>query len=374
MSKQTLESNIRLFNIVRDTLSPQFKDRIPQASITNFYDIGTMITRGDLQIYANEWIDALVNRIGLVFVSSKMLRNKLKQFITGSFDYGDLIQNIYVEIPEAKQYVGPELYGDGEVCLPNPWCKEKPWIDTIYHRRNRQEFYKQTIFMDTLKKAFTGATGFQSLIEAIIQSMYSALEADNYLWTKQLFSRYITAPQIPLKSRQIVEVDPVIDEQSGKDFYKSLKTQINYLGFNSSDFNPYGKITYNDPDSLVLFYRADLSPILEVETLAGAFNQSTMEESRVNIIMVDDFGEGTWNDTTEEGVVAMLVDRSWFMIYQNLMRFESLWNPEGLYWNYWLHTWWTFATNYFKNAIIFTSDTSIIPPPPPTPLLEKEEC
>lgn len=359
----TLHKNIALFNLLRNGLSPQFRDRIPQASIDNFHDVGVMITRDDFSVYANEWLNALVNRIGLVLISNKLLRNKLAPFKRGSFEYGDIIENIYVDIPKAQTYAGPELYGAGEICLPNPYCKEKPDVDTIFHRRNRQEFYKTTIFQETLKKAFVGQTGFQSLIDKIVETLYSAANADEYLWTKELFSEYINNPLVPLQPNQIQTITPITDEQSGKDYLRTLKTAINLLEFNSTNFNPYQKTTYSDPGDLVLFVRADVTPILDVETLSGAFNQERLTENRVPIVLVDDFGTNTWtidpadpdptNPTMFNGTVAMLVDREWFLIYDNLREFRSLHNPEGLYWNYWLHIWQTYAINYWKNAIIF---------------------
>ena len=35
-------------------------------------------------------------------------------------------------------------------------------------------------------------------------------------------------------------------------------------------------------------------------------------------------------------------------------------NGEGLYWNYWLHTWKIFSISPFENAIVYTSETGSI--------------
>lgn len=36
------------------------------------------------------------------------------------------------------------------------------------------------------------------------------------------------------------------------------------------------------------------------------------------------------------------------------MQFESVRNPEGLYWNYFLHKWTVFSVSRFANAVLFT--------------------
>ena len=41
------------------------------------------------------------------------------------------------------------------------------------------------------------------------------------------------------------------------------------------------------------------------------------------------------------------------MIYDNLYNFTENYNGEGLYWNYFYHTWKTFSISPFANAIVF---------------------
>ncbi len=41
------------------------------------------------------------------------------------------------------------------------------------------------------------------------------------------------------------------------------------------------------------------------------------------------------------------------MIFDNLIKFTEIYNGEGLYWNYWLHTWKTFSVSPFANNTVF---------------------
>ena len=57
--------------------------------------------------------------------------------------------------------------------------------------------------------------------------------------------------------------------------------------------------------------------------------------------------------TQLETVAAVIIDRDFFMIYDNVIEFTETYNAKGLYWNYFLHNWKTFSTSPFANAIAF---------------------
>ena len=54
-------------------------------------------------------------------------------------------------------------------------------------------------------------------------------------------------------------------------------------------------------------------------------------------------------------VVAVIRDRDYFMIFDNLQNFTENYNGQGLYWNYFYHVWKTFSTSPYANAILFTA-------------------
>ena len=41
------------------------------------------------------------------------------------------------------------------------------------------------------------------------------------------------------------------------------------------------------------------------------------------------------------------------MIFDALFKFTEQYNGEGIYWNYWYHTWKVFSVSPFANAIVF---------------------
>lgn len=345
-------NEIALFNAIRSTLSPQFQDRVDPMSETNFRAIGTALTSAEFQVEANEWLGALYNKVAFSRIMSKLLRNKLSPYKKGSFEYGQFFEEIWVDAARAEIYKGPELYGPGELCEEDPNCKVKPGVTSMYHKRNREERYQTTVFRQTLKKAFHNGGGLTTLVDYIIQSTYSGANRDEYLWMKECFSEYINNPKVALAADQVQTIPNIIDEASGKEFIVTVQSALELLQFNSTNFSPMRREQFSDAGDMTLFIKAGVQPVLNVETLAGAFNQGRLSLD-VKVDVVDNFGTNTWDEATQTGVLAMLVDNDWWMVYDNLREFTSWWNPKDLYWNYWLHVWQTYAVSYYKNAIIF---------------------
>ena len=124
----------------------------------------------------------------------------------------------------------------------------------------------------------------------------------------------------------------------------------------------------------------EISSIFDVEVLALSFNMNKAEllgrqiyvdgfgefdADRLALIFADDPYTTYTPFTTEEltalsKIVGLMVDKSWFMIYDNLFNTTEIYNPQGLYWTYFYHVWKTFSTSPFSNAILFTTDSPAV--------------
>lgn len=374
MSMAQIKKNVCFFNGLRAALSPTFQSVIPPASVENFENIGHMMLSPDKGNVFNEWISALLNRIGQQYIRQPKARNKLSMFWRDSMVWGDIIEEIGIDLPMAKRYLEGQQDGDEDNnyqgsfdkipdCYPDPFCKEKQEAVTHFHRRNREDFYKRTIWRHTLMKAFTGQTGFGTLVEAMINVMYTANRRDQYLYCKELLSQYVNNPVMPLAANQVVTLNtPLTDDASAKEYIRVIKNKVELMSFNSINFNPVGQTTYNDPGELVMLVKAGVNGIVDVETMAGAFSPGYLAKGVDDVIVVDDFGTNTWTGLTPDdpgydttpgtGVLAMIFDRRFINVTPNSQEFASLYNPEGRYWNYWLHVWETYWLSYFMNVII----------------------
>src|SRR5699024_43208 len=124
----------------------------------------------------------------------------------------------------------------------------------------------------------------------------------------------------------------------------------------------------------------DISSIFDVEVLALSFNMNkaeligrqvgvdgfgTFDEDRLAEIFADD-PYNTYTPFTPDqknalsSIKGLMVDESWFMIFDNYYNMTEIYNPEGLYWNYFYHVWKTFSISPFSNAVLFTEQTPAI--------------
>lgn len=325
-------TNAQIVNAVRSEMV-MFGGRIPEATASNIRDIGEIV-RSNLQV-ANEFLSVLVNRIARVMITSRLYENPLASFKKGTERYGDIIEEIFVNIANANEY-------DPQIASREVYKREIPNIDAMYHKMNSQLFYKTTIQEDSLAKAFTSENGFRTLIAGIVDSLYSGANFDEFLSMKELFAA--NKPYFAY-----VKTDAPT-AGTAHNIVTNIKATSNMLTFMSDKYNRFGVKNFTPRDRQVLLIRADIDALIDVNVLASAFNMNKAEFMGRRIV-VDDFGTGM------ENVYAILCDETFLIVVNNLDRFTEQYNAQGLYWNYFWHVWRTYAVSPFANAIAFTSGT-----------------
>ena len=82
-------SSEEILNAIRNSASANYKDYVPVASISqnNIKNIGLVIMNN--AVLQNEFLSALVNRIGRVIVTSKLYSNPWAKFKRGILEFGE---------------------------------------------------------------------------------------------------------------------------------------------------------------------------------------------------------------------------------------------------------------------------------------------
>ena len=325
---------IDVLNTIRANSSNIYQDRVPIATQQNLANVGTAILSYD--VTKNEFVEALVNRIGLVIIKNRSWRNPLRRFKKGQMPYGKDIEEIFVDIVKAHSY-------DQEVAETEVFKRELPNVKAIFHRLDRQDFYKTTISDEALSTAFLSERGLGDLIARIVEALYTSDEYDEYILMKQLLVQY---GEKDLFYR--IHADKVVDESTANKFLVSLRATANTLKFLKPDFNAQGVHNSTKPEDLIIFMTPLTQAYVDVDALARAFN---MDKANFigNVITVDDFG-------TLENVVAIAVDKDFFMVYDKLFSSRTQYNSQGLYYNIFFHHWELLSTSQFANAILFTTE------------------
>lgn len=290
------------------------------------------------QTVQNDFITNLVDRIGLVVVKRASLSNPLKKFKKGAMPFGRTIEEIFTDITTAKKY-NPD---DAETTV---FKRQIPNVKTLFHERNRQDMYQQTVSDENLKTAFVSWGNFESFVSSIINAIYNSAEVDEYEYMKLLVDNYHSKGYFT-----VVPVTAPTTETATREFVKKLRATARKMTLptGSRDFNALAVRTRTEMSDLHLIIDADLEAQLDVDVLAKAFNMDKTDFIG-NVTVIDGF--------SSSGLEAVLIDKDWFMVYDNLYKMETIRNPKGLYWNYFLHIWQTLSVSRFANAVAFVSGT-----------------
>lgn len=353
---QTLKaSSIDILNAIRNSASTNYRDFVPIAKNTaeSIRSIGEIIMQyTPLQ---NEFLNALVNRIARVIITSKMYSNPLSMFKKGLIDFGETIEEIFVNIANPHQY-------DVEESENKVFAREIPDVRAAFHTLNFKKFYKQTIQNKDLNQAFLSWDGITDLISKIVDAMYNAANYDEFVTTKYMLAKAILDGRLSAVT---------VDANDAKGAVTKIKGISNSLTFMSNNYNVAGVQTFTDKDDQYLLVNSQFDSEIDVEVLASAFNMSkaefmghrilidgfgTLDVERLNALFKDDpnYEELSQDTLTAlNAIPAVLVDKNFFMIFDNMYEFTENYNGQGLYWNYFYHTWKTFSMSPFANALVF---------------------
>lgn len=330
-------SAMDILNVIRANASSTYQERIPEATQDNIREIGNaMLTYESTQ---NEFLNALVNRIARVIITSKSYQNPLRMFKKGVLEFGETIEEIFVNIARAHQF-------DPAVAEKEVFKREIPDVNAVFHKMNYQNFYKTTISNEQLRQAFLSYQGISDLIARIVDSLYTGSEFDEFLVMKQLIVD--AANDGKMYAVTIPEVTP----DNAKTIVAKIKGISNSMEFMSTTYNSMGVLNYTKKENQIFLIDAAFDAMIDVEVLASAFNMSKAEFMGQRVL-IDNFGELT-------GVYAAIVDKDWFMVFDNWIGFTENYNGQGLYWNYFYHCWKTFSTSPFSNAVLFTTATTAV--------------
>lgn len=353
---QTLNaSSVDILNAIRNSASTNYRDFVPTAKSTpeSIRRIGEIIMQyTPLQ---NEFLNALVNRIARVIITSKMYSNPLSMFKKGLIDFGETIEEIFVNIANPHQY-------DVEESENKVFAREIPDVRAAFHTLNYKKFYKQTIQNKDLNQAFLSWDGITDLISKIVNAMYTAANYDEFVTTKYMLAKAILDGRLAAIT---------VDANDAKGAVTKIKGVSNALTFMSNNYNVAGVQTFTDKNDQYLLVNSQFDSEIDVEVLASAFNMSkaefmghrilidgfgTLDVARLNALFKDDpnYEEPSQDTLTAlNAIPAVLVDKNFFMIFDNMYEFTENYNGQGLYWNYFYHTWKTFSMSPFANALVF---------------------
>lgn len=352
-----------ILNVIRNNASVDYRNYVPKADandVESIRTIGAIIM--DYPALQNEFLNALVNRIGRVMLTSKMYSNPIAFFKKGVLEYGESIEEIFVNIAKVQEF-NPEI-AEQEV-----FKRVVPDVRAAFHIMNYQKFYKATVTQEQLKQAFLSWNGVTDLIARIVDSMYTGANYDEFLVMKYLLARHI------LDGRVYPVTVPTVNAENAKAIVTTVKGVSNKLTFMNSEYNPAAVRTFTEKTDQYMIVNSVFDATMDVNVLASAFNMDKAEFLG-HRVLIDGFGDldvarlgeifagdPTYNEPSQDeltalnAIPAVIVDKDWFMVFDMLTQFTEQYNGQGLYWNYFYHVWKTFSVSPFANSVLFVPGT-----------------
>lgn len=366
-------NSVGILNAIRDNASAEYYQAVPQAQATteSIRAVGEQILA--FQPRMNEFVSALVNRIARVVVTSKLYSNPLAFAKKGLLEYGETIEEIFVDIAKANSY---DWNSTNET--EQAFKREHPDIKTAFHALNMQTYYKATVSEQNLRQAFLSLNGVTDLIARIVNSLYSGAAYDEYIMMK-----YVIAQSLIPGNVKMTTIDAVDDEASGKAAVKKVKAITGKMQFMSNEYNIAGVNTFiSSPSDIFVVMTADYEASIDVDVLASAFNMDKVQFMGQRVL-VDSFSfnvgelarldellenDPTYKRPTEDELTALksvgivVMSRDWFQVYDVLNQFTEQYNAALLYWNEFNHVWRIYSASPFAPIVGFTTMTPTIKP------------
>lgn len=358
-------STIDILNVIRQNASYDYQQNVPEvATVNDIPRVGEIIY--GTPAFANQFINALVNRIAIVRVQSATFNNPYSMLKKGYIEYGETVEDIFVSIAKAVDF-------NVEKASKREFQRTIPDVRSAFHVMNWKVMYPVTIQDEDLRQAFLSIEGVQNLIAKIVDSVYTAAEYDEFLLFKYLLIKAISHGKMHPAS---IGAGTDLSEAAVQ-----FRGTSNLLPFMSSEYNEAGVKTNTPKERQVIFMDAMFNAQFDVNVLASAFNMdkadfmgrlflidnwTDFDNERFDVIRAN--SDGIEEVTADElkllaNVKAVILDDNWFQVYDNNNKFTEKYVASGLYWNYFYHTWKTVSNSPFANGVVFvTSATKVALP------------
>lgn len=352
----------------------------------NVVDTSTLVSLGDMVFSSDDNVDVfkktLLDRIGKTVTNVRNYVSSSGDLLKSSFEYGCILQKLYVEMPEAQNNEAWDFdtLTSDLLKITKPDFKQK-----LFQSMNTWEV-EQSIPDNVLKTAFTSAEDMASFIEGIFTSMYNSLTVAlentinlcraNFIGHKMVSNKECSAINLielyKEKTGKTVKVDSCLTDS---DFLKFSSMTINLfvkrLKTMSSLFNEDGYRRHTPQENLVIHVLADYASAttsyLESNTyhkeLVGLphyeeinYWQGSGESfdfdstSRINVTISKD---GAQENVDANGIIAVLADNESMGVTVMNRRSNTFYNPKKEITTYFEKAEIGFFNDLSENGIVF---------------------
>lgn len=355
-NKTLTATSADILNAIRNSATNDYKNYIPvvTADAEIIRSVGSILMQNPSLM--NEFLSALCNRIGKVLINSRLYNNPWAVFKKGVLEFGEVVEDIFVNIADVYEF---DHEGGTDFA-----ARKLPDVRASFYAMNYEVQYKVSVSPDMFKRAFLSESGIAELVAYITNSLYTAHANDEFLIMKYLLGVHILDGHL-----KPVQVD--VTAGSEKSVVKKFKEVSNKLTFLSPDYNIAGVHNFSDKGFQYLIINSAYDATYDVDVLASAFNMDKAEFAG-HRKLVDSFGamdvarlkkmigsQPGYHEfsaaelTALDMIPAVIVDQNWFQMYDQTLRYTDFFNPQALYYNYYLTAFKVVAMSPFAPAAAF---------------------
>ena len=213
-------STMDILNVIRQNAGYEYQQNVPEVTkASDIPRVGEVIY--GTPTFANQFINALVNRIVIVRMQSANFNNPYSVLKKGYIEFGETVEDIFVNIAKGVDF-------DPEKGKSREFKRTFPDVRSAFHTMNWRVMYPVTVQDEDLKQAFLSLEGVQNLITKIVDAVYTGAEYDEFLLFKYLMVKAISHGKMKPES--------IGDGTDLKESAVAFRSISNLLPFISSDY------------------------------------------------------------------------------------------------------------------------------------------
>ena len=232
--------------------------------------------------------------------------DKLPELSGDNLPFGETIEEFMV-----NDFLPSDFsYQDG---APKKNATRATFAEAVYSYPMKEQLWELGVPRNQFRRVSLGERSFGDLVASTLSTLDSSANAWNYAAKRQLLGNAaLEAAKIPALVDTITKPD---NTQDGETFIKKVKQCVEV----ASDMNAgnLAQHTAAAAPSLTLYIMQGVMPSLEVDTMAGAFNEAKLAIP-ATVKTVLDFGTAS-----DSGIYAILVDSRAIKLHDDILTVTS---------------------------------------------------
>lgn len=365
----------QIYGLVNDVNAQAFGSQALQVNDpAGLISLGNTVLSSSVNTEA--FMNTLIQRVGRTIVRYRMYTNKLRGMVLTDFEWGAILQKLYIHMPIAES---DDMYSLTDGQSIDHYIVSKPQVDQKLFVTRAPYRFRITVQRKTLKEAFTSETAMGAFISAIFGQVQNKIETTlENLGRLTLATGVAEASQTSQNVKLLTEYntiagttltanDCLIDSAFLRYAIRRLKETMDNMTDMSTMWNDGTLETFSPFEDQRLVVLSSLQYALETVVEWAAFNDQYVKlagfsklnfwqaEQSPQSISVKKVSDGT--NVAINNLVAVIHDRDALGIYQEYQEvLTTPVNASGNYVNSFYHRRDGRLVDRSENLVYFTLD------------------